>query len=234
MTFRDAIGEQHFDSCKTTNKKEAEQRLTLRRKETLEGIVPAPAIQPIVLDDLKQRYLAFVEHQRGVATKKIHFAHFNRIWGNPPIHTPTVDILDHYRALRLAEKVGPTPINWEDVKHGLDRAYAATGLTNFHFHDLRMTFASWHIMRGVLLSGHTSPTMTLRYAHLSPKHLTSAVRVLDAAPTHFDRKGTETMEMEPSNAYISTHADSQSSDYRFGHVGNTGTVSMNLFLKDTK
>src|SRR5215831_14504303 len=26
--------------------------------------------------------------------------------------------------------------------------------------------------------GHTSPTMTLRYAHLSPKH-TSAVRVLD-------------------------------------------------------
>ena len=40
-------------------------------------------------------------------------------------------------------------------------------------------------MRGVPLAtvsnllGHTSPTMTLRYAHRSPKHRTSAVRVLD-------------------------------------------------------
>ena len=81
MTFRDAIGEQHFDSCKTTNKKEAEQRLTLRRKETLEGIVPAPAIQPIVLDDLKQRYLAFVEHQRGSCDKEDSLCPFHRILG---------------------------------------------------------------------------------------------------------------------------------------------------------
>jgi hypothetical protein len=55
-------------------------------------------------------------------------------------------------------------------------------MTDFHFHDLS---ASWLIMRGVPLAtvsnllGHTSPTMTLRYAHLSPKYLISAVRVLD-------------------------------------------------------
>jgi predicted deacylase len=41
------------------------------------------------------------------------------------------------------------------------------------------------MMRGVSLATvsnlleRTSPTMTLRYAHLSPKHLTSAGRVLD-------------------------------------------------------
>jgi len=73
----------------------------------------------------------------------------------------------------------------DDVRHGFDRACESAGLTDFHFHDLRHTFASWLIMRGVPLAtvsnllGHTSPTMTLRYAHLSPKHLTSAVRVLD-------------------------------------------------------
>lgn len=78
---------------------------------------------------------------------------------------------------------------WDDVRHGFDRACDAAGLTDFHFHDLRHTFASWLIMRGVPLAtvsnllGHTSPSMTLRYVHLSPKHLTSAVRLLDGAQT---------------------------------------------------
>ena len=52
---------------------------------------------------------------------------------------------------------------WNDIRHPFDAACDSAGLTDFHFHGL----------------SHTSPTMTLRYAHLSPKHLTSAVRVLD-------------------------------------------------------
>ncbi len=77
---------------------------------------------------------------------------------------------------------------YNDVRHSFERACEAAGLTNFHFHDLRHTFASWLIMRGVSLAtvsnllGHTSPTINLRYAHLSPKYLTSAVRVLDPHP----------------------------------------------------
>jgi len=78
-----------------------------------------------------------------------------------------------------------TGLRRDDVRHGFDRACERVGLTDFHFHDRRHSFASWLCMKGVplatigILLGHSSPTMTLRYAHLSPKHLTSAVRVLD-------------------------------------------------------
>lgn len=67
----------------------------------------------------------------------------------------------------------------------LTRPVRGAGLTDFHFHDLRHTYASWLMMWEVPLAtvrnllGHTSPTMTLRYAHLSLKHPPSAVRVLD-------------------------------------------------------
>ena len=65
-----------------------------------------------------------MSHQRGVATKQYHFAHFKRVWGNPPIHSLTVEVLDQYRALRLSEHVGPATINREmaTLKHALSKA----------------------------------------------------------------------------------------------------------------
>ena len=68
----------------------------------------------------------------------------------------------------------------DSFKLGLKRA----GIKDFHFHDLRHTFASHLVMSGVDLKtvqellGHRTIEMTLRYSHLSPDHKRAAVNAL--------------------------------------------------------
>ena len=68
-----------------------------------------------------------------------------------------------------------------DIKKSFLTALRKAGIINFHFHDLRHTFASQLVMSGVDLNtvrellGHKSLEMTLRYSHLSPDHKKRAV-----------------------------------------------------------
>ena len=72
-----------------------------------------------------------------------------------------------------------------DIKHSFDTARKKAKLEDFHFHDLRHTFASHLIMKGVDLTtvkellGHKDIKMTLRYAHLAPSHKVKAVDILN-------------------------------------------------------
>jgi integrase len=74
-----------------------------------------------------------------------------------------------------------------DVKRSFNTACRKAGIHDFVFHSLRHTFASHLVMGGVDLTtvsrlmGHKSLTMTLRYSHLAPNHLTSAVNVLNSS-----------------------------------------------------
>lgn len=69
------------------------------------------------------------------------------------------------------------PINPEALKK--------SRIEDFKFHDLRHTFASNLVMEGAELNdvrellGHKKMDMTLRYAHLSPKHKTKVINILD-------------------------------------------------------
>lgn len=74
--------------------------------------------------------------------------------------------------------------------HGyIRRTPKRAGITEFRFHDLRHTWASWLVQVGVPLSalqemgGWESIEMVRRYAHLSPNHLTEYARKIDDVMT---------------------------------------------------
>jgi integrase len=74
---------------------------------------------------------------------------------------------------------------YKDVKRSFGSALGRAKITDFHFHDLRHTFASHLLMAGVDLTsvkellGHKDIKMTLRYAHLAPSHKVKALNILD-------------------------------------------------------
>ena len=76
---------------------------------------------------------------------------------------------------------------WDHFRKAFETAVKRAKLVDFHYHDLRHTFASWAVQRGATLQevkdllGHSSLAMVMRYAHLSPEHLRTAVARLDAA-----------------------------------------------------
>ncbi len=81
-----------------------------------------------------------------------------------------------------------------DIRGSFEQALKRAGITDFRFHDLRHTFASHLVMAGIDLTtvqelmGHKSYLMTLRYAHLSPRHKKAAVdrycELMDTFWTH--------------------------------------------------
>jgi len=93
---------------------------------------------------------------------------------------------DSYRALvSLEPKAAGRVFRTRSIRTAFDNAVEVAKFDGVSFHTLRHTFASWAMMRGVSLKelqellGHSSLTMTMRYAHLAPEHLRTAVSRLE-------------------------------------------------------
>jgi integrase len=77
------------------------------------------------------------------------------------------------------------PLAVRSLRAGFEKAVGKAELENFHFHDLRHTFATRLVQNGVdlykvkELLGHKTLAMTMRYAHHYPESLRSSVEVLD-------------------------------------------------------
>ena len=84
----------------------------------------------------------------------------------------------------FASRTG-TLIDPNHLRRALRTATAKVALQDFHFHDLRHTFATRLVQAGVdlykvqRLLGHKSPMMTQRYAHHYPESLRDGVEILD-------------------------------------------------------
>jgi integrase len=78
-----------------------------------------------------------------------------------------------------------TPLDGSNLRRGFTCALKAARIEDFHFHDLRHTFATRLVQAGVdlykvqRLLGHKSPSMTQRYAHHYPESLRDGVEILD-------------------------------------------------------
>lgn len=105
-----------------------------------------------------------------------------------PLNREAVSVLEAWRAQNPSDElVFPSPVTGE-VLNNVQKAWSAVlsdaEVEDFHWHDLRHTFASKLAMRGVDLNtirdllGHADIKMTLRYAHLAPEHAQTAVELL--------------------------------------------------------
>lgn len=72
-------------------------------------------------------------------------------------------------------------------------AHARAGIQDFHWHDLRHTWASWHVMSGtplevlMELGGWSDLRMVMRYAHLSPGHVARFADSLRPSDSDYDQ-----------------------------------------------
>lgn len=91
------------------------------------------------------------------------------------------------------------PIVGQQSTAAWHKALKRAGISDFRWHDLRHTWASWHIQNGTPihilqeLGGWSDADMVKRYAHLSPMHLSGYASNVDANSMHKQKSSVAEM-----------------------------------------
>lgn len=157
--------------------KPRETFLTLEQVEALARACPNPAVGDYV------RLAAYTGIRRGHLLRltahdmRGGFIHLDRT-----SKTRTLQLVPlHPKVAGIAARL-PLGASDDQVRDSWAKAREACGLQHVRWHDLRHTCASWLVQAGVPLHtvsevlGHSSMAMTRRYAHLSPEHLSDAIK----------------------------------------------------------
>lgn len=125
----------------------------------------------------KKNRLIIIEKTKNNERKTIPMN--NTVFGVMNSLVPRIDTL-----YLFADEKGQ-PLSPNKVSMAFKRASRKAEIRDFCLHDLRHHFASYLTMSGQNqrvvqeLLGHKDPKMTMRYSHLSQKHLREAVKSLD-------------------------------------------------------
>lgn len=175
----------------TKNEVRRERYLTAKECQQLISVSPAN-LAPVIIFALntgcrKSEILGLTWDRVDLLNKTIHLDKTKS--GKPrdiPINTTLHELLKN-QVRRIDSPLvfhNDDGKRWADLKRSFATACRRAKLLDFRFHDLRHTFASQLVMAGVPIAsvskllGHATLTMTMRYAHLAPDHLQSAVEVL--------------------------------------------------------
>ncbi len=121
------------------------------------------------------------------------------------------ELTEHKTSVKNEELVFPSFDNdgnvvpLSDVKTAFKQALKDAGISDFHFHDLRHTFASHYVMKGgsvftlSKILGHRDIKMTQRYAKLSPDFIQGEKERLDSIWTVAPKSGSELPSQVSSN-----------------------------------
>jgi integrase len=100
----------------------------------------------------------------------------------PMSHTLLIT-LKEMKVRDISGKVFPLAVR--SLREAFDKTLEKADIKDFHFHDLRHTFATRLVQSGIdlyrvkELLGHKTISMTTRYAHHYPESLRSSIEVLD-------------------------------------------------------